>query len=168
MSQEKCRDRIKKMQRAVPASAIPASETKYNESNGLKLAELEARWRASRVFTRGLFEDASLPWAGRRASLLYRWRSIFIVEGLSHEVATHATPETHPGLYLDLLCTTAAADHLYKCLGQYKTSASVRKLIRAGTIPPATFITLGRRKMYRFRPLAFEQVCKTLMRGRLV
>lgn len=147
-----------------PATAI----TSYNRSEGIELGQLEVRWKASRAFTRTLLEEADLPWAGRRAGLRYSWFSVFLVEGLSEQVATNATLETHPDLYRDLLNTDDAANRLYEAIGKYKTSQSVRKLIRAGTIPAHSFITIGPRRMYRFRPLAFNRVCLDLMQGRLV
>ncbi len=169
MTNAKRQDRISRMQRMAPPSPTPAAEITYhNESNGLLLADLEQRWSASRTLTRDLIEKAGLPWGGRRIGIIYSWQSIFKLEGLTYELAKHASPQANPDLYQDLLCTKAAASHLYKHLGQYRSSSSVRKLIKAGTIPVDTFITLGSRGMYRFRPQAFQQVCMTLMQGRLV
>jgi hypothetical protein len=168
-SNAKKRGRIDKMKRAKswPVNTKTQVAT-YNENHGLYLADLERRWVTAKPLTRSMLEAANLPWGGRRANVLYSWRSIFIVEGMSDLAAVEATPESYPDLYKDLLCTQMAADKLFDMLGQYRTSASVRKLIGNGIIPTSSYIQIGRRQMYRLRPLAFETVCKTLLRGRLV
>lgn len=131
---------------------------------GLTLQELEERrWSVSPQLARLILLEARLPHEGRRAGLIYSWRSIFRAEGVEDDVAAQATRQTHPELFEDLLDTGAAA----AVLG-YRDSSSARKLVASGAIPESAYIIFGNRGIYRFRPAGLRGLLRPVLTGRIV
>lgn len=131
---------------------------------GLLLGELEdQRWHVAPPVARAKLNEAGLPYKGRRAGLIYSWRSILRAEGVDTEIAEKATVQTHPDLYEDLLDTARAA-----LLLGYRDSSSIRKLVGTGQLSEIAYVKFGSRGVYRLRPAALNSLRKTPFQGLIV
>jgi len=141
-----------------------AEQPEQHSVPGLTLRELEDdRWCISPVLAKERLHEFGLPYAGRRAGLIYSWASIFRAEGLEPKFAKTVTVEERPDLFDHLLDTSGAA-----ALLGYRDASSIRKLVASGQIGPDGYLIFGRRGVYRFRPGALEPLHKASLRGRIV
>lgn len=131
---------------------------------GLTLREIEERrWSVSPPLARLALLRGGLPYEGRRAGIIYSWRSVFCAEGIDDNEAARATKDSRPELFEDLLDTKAAAAFL-----GFRDSSSIRKLVASGAIPESAYITFGTRGIYRFRPARLLALRRQALTGRIV
>jgi len=131
---------------------------------GLTLRELEEkRWSVAAETARAKLGAAGLPVLGRRAGLVYSWRSIFIAEGVAADTAAIATRDSHPALFDDLLDGEAAAARIGA-----GSPSTVRKLAGSEEIPRDAWVGFGSRGVRRFRPALLDAIRLRRLRGSLV
>ncbi|AMY68308.1 hypothetical protein [Frigidibacter mobilis] len=150
--------------RCSPQAAFVDFAGTVRDDIGLTLRDLEERrWSVSPSLARQALLEVGLPYEGRRAGLIYSWRSVFRAEGINDDEAGRATRDGRPELFDDLLDTSVAATFL-----GYRDSSSIRKLVASRAIPEGAYITFGSRGVYRFRQAGLRGLRRPALMGRIV
>ena len=143
-----------------PATDFPDFDLK---NPGLTRAQLEdQRWKVSAPVAKATFMRLGLPLEGRAARQIYAWPLILKLEGVPEKLAHHASPDTHPYLFENLIDAKIAS----LLLGM--SQPHLRKLVDAGQLSGCDVIRLGARGMYRFRAAQIEAEARRRIAARLV
>lgn len=142
------------------STGTPAADL---ENPGLTRAQLEdQRWKVSAPVAEATFMRLGLPLEGRAARRIYAWPLILKLEGVSDDLAHHASPETDPHLFEDLIDAKNAS------LLLRMSQPHLRKLVDAGQLSGCDVIRLGARRMYRFRTAQIQAEARRRIATRLV